>query len=359
MPGADLTELVQQFARRREPPQAAEDNAGFSRLLRRLETCGKPVAVAINGIALGGGLEICLACHYRVLADDPKAVIGLPEVTVGLLPGGGGTQRLPRLIGLEKALPLLLEGTLAEAGGGAEARRRARGGAAGPAGRGRPPLAARLAGRAAALGSQGLCGAGRREPRLAPGRPALHGGHRAGRARDDAQLPGADRDPVGGLRGHAAADRPRPRDRAEVLREARDRPRGAQPDPHDVREQGPCGQARPAARGRAEEQRAQARRARRRHDGRRHRLRRGQGRHRLRAARRDAAAVGEGQGLRGQPAAQGPREGAHDAGQGRGDPRADPADRRLRGARRLRPRGRGRVRESRGQGRRHRQGPRP
>jgi 3-hydroxyacyl-CoA dehydrogenase / enoyl-CoA hydratase / 3-hydroxybutyryl-CoA epimerase len=111
MPGADLTELVQQFERRREPPQAAEDNAAFSRLLRRLETCGKPVAVAINGIALGGGLEICLACHYRVLADDPKAVIGLPEVTVGLLPGGGGTQRLPRLIGLEKALPLLLEGT--------------------------------------------------------------------------------------------------------------------------------------------------------------------------------------------------------------------------------------------------------
>ena len=110
VPGADLTELVQQFERARELPQAVADNVSFSKLLRRLETCGKPVAAAINGVALGGGLEICLACHYRVLADDPKAQIGLPEVKVGLLPGGGGTQRLPRLIGLEKALPLLLEG---------------------------------------------------------------------------------------------------------------------------------------------------------------------------------------------------------------------------------------------------------
>ncbi|MCC6171047.1 MAG: enoyl-CoA hydratase/isomerase family protein, partial [Gammaproteobacteria bacterium] len=110
VPGADLTELVQQFERKRELPQAVADNVSFSKLLRRLETCGKPVAAAINGVALGGGLEICLACHYRVLADDPKAQIGLPEVKVGLLPGGGGTQRLPRLIGLEKALPLLLEG---------------------------------------------------------------------------------------------------------------------------------------------------------------------------------------------------------------------------------------------------------
>jgi len=77
---------------------------------RRLETCGKPFVAAINGLALGGGYELALACHYRVLADDPKAVVGLPEVTVGLLPGSGGTQRLPRMIGLEKSLPILLEG---------------------------------------------------------------------------------------------------------------------------------------------------------------------------------------------------------------------------------------------------------
>lgn len=77
---------------------------------RRLETCGKPFVAAINGFALGGGFELCLACHRRVMVDDPKATVGLPEVTVGLLPGSGGTQRLPRLIGLEAALPLLLEG---------------------------------------------------------------------------------------------------------------------------------------------------------------------------------------------------------------------------------------------------------
>ncbi len=111
MPGADLTELETQFERRRTPAEARDEHAGLSRLLRRLETGGKPVVAAINGIALGGGFEVCLACHHRVLADDPKAQVGLPEVKVGLLPGAGGTQRLPRLIGIEKALPLLLEGT--------------------------------------------------------------------------------------------------------------------------------------------------------------------------------------------------------------------------------------------------------
>jgi 3-hydroxyacyl-CoA dehydrogenase/enoyl-CoA hydratase/3-hydroxybutyryl-CoA epimerase len=77
---------------------------------RRLETCGKPFAAAINGLALGGGYELCLACHYRVMLDNPKAMVGLPEVTVGLLPGSGGTQRLPRMIGLDASLPVLLEG---------------------------------------------------------------------------------------------------------------------------------------------------------------------------------------------------------------------------------------------------------
>ncbi len=83
---------------------------GFSGILRALETCGKPVAAAINGTALGGGLEIPLGCHYRVCADNPAIQIGLPEAKVGLLPGGGGTQRLPRLIGIPAALPMLLQG---------------------------------------------------------------------------------------------------------------------------------------------------------------------------------------------------------------------------------------------------------
>ena len=79
--------------------------------LREMETSGKPVAAALNGSALGGGLELSLACHYRVAADNPRARFGLVEVNVGLLPGGGGTQRLPRLIGIQQALPLMLEGS--------------------------------------------------------------------------------------------------------------------------------------------------------------------------------------------------------------------------------------------------------
>ena len=82
----------------------------LNKTFRAIETCGKPVVAALNGLALGGGLEIALACHYRVVADDPKIKLGLPEAKVGLLPGAGGTQRLPRLIGAMKALPLLLEG---------------------------------------------------------------------------------------------------------------------------------------------------------------------------------------------------------------------------------------------------------
>jgi 3-hydroxyacyl-CoA dehydrogenase / enoyl-CoA hydratase / 3-hydroxybutyryl-CoA epimerase len=82
----------------------------LNKLFRRLETCGKPVAAAINGLALGGGLEICLATHYRVCADNPKIQLGLPEVMVGLLPGAGGTQRLPRLMGVQAALMYLTQG---------------------------------------------------------------------------------------------------------------------------------------------------------------------------------------------------------------------------------------------------------
>lgn len=80
------------------------------KLFRKIELSERPIVAAINGTALGGGYELCLACHHRVGVKNSGAQIGLPEVTLGLLPGAGGTQRLPRMIGFEKALPLLLEG---------------------------------------------------------------------------------------------------------------------------------------------------------------------------------------------------------------------------------------------------------
>jgi 3-hydroxyacyl-CoA dehydrogenase/enoyl-CoA hydratase/3-hydroxybutyryl-CoA epimerase len=79
--------------------------------LRRMETCGKPVVAALNGVTLGGGYEVALACHRRILVKQPHARIGLPEAGLGLMPGAGGTQRLPRLIGVQGALGLIMQGT--------------------------------------------------------------------------------------------------------------------------------------------------------------------------------------------------------------------------------------------------------
>ncbi|MCB9662251.1 MAG: enoyl-CoA hydratase/isomerase family protein [Sandaracinaceae bacterium] len=78
--------------------------------LRRMETCGKPVVAAINGVCLGGGLEVALACHRRIVVDSPHAKVGLPEAGMGLMPGAGGTQRLPRLIGVQASLGLIMTG---------------------------------------------------------------------------------------------------------------------------------------------------------------------------------------------------------------------------------------------------------
>jgi 3-hydroxyacyl-CoA dehydrogenase / enoyl-CoA hydratase / 3-hydroxybutyryl-CoA epimerase len=94
---ADAAKLMDQFSQ-------------LQKMFRRQETGGKPMVAAINGTALGGGFEICLACHYRIAAANPKTKLGQPEVKLGLLPGGGGTQRIPRLIGVMNAAPILLEG---------------------------------------------------------------------------------------------------------------------------------------------------------------------------------------------------------------------------------------------------------
>src|SRR5690606_6980770 len=82
----------------------------FLAAIRKLETCGRPVVAALNGTALGGGYEIALGCHRRIAADRPDALFGLPEAGLGLMPGAGGTQRLPRLVGLQAAADLILPG---------------------------------------------------------------------------------------------------------------------------------------------------------------------------------------------------------------------------------------------------------
>ncbi len=108
--GGDLKLLAQV-----DDDNVSEFGAGVTKMkadLRRLETLGRPVVAALNGAALGGGLEIALACHHRIALDNPKAQFGLPEVTLGLLPGGGGVTRITRLLGLADGLMnVLLQGT--------------------------------------------------------------------------------------------------------------------------------------------------------------------------------------------------------------------------------------------------------
>jgi 3-hydroxyacyl-CoA dehydrogenase / enoyl-CoA hydratase / 3-hydroxybutyryl-CoA epimerase len=107
--GGDLNDL--RLATKEQAPQVSAQVRELKAQLRRLETLGKPVVAAINGAALGGGLEICLACHHRIALDDPKVQLGFPEVQLGLLPGGGGVVRTVRMLGIVDALlQLLLQG---------------------------------------------------------------------------------------------------------------------------------------------------------------------------------------------------------------------------------------------------------
>ena len=106
--GGDLKEML--------TCQLGDENTYFEMVehiksyMRRVEKLQVPVVAAINGSALGGGLELCLSCNYRIASNKSSTLIGLPEVTLGLLPGGGGVVRSIHLLGLQKALPLLLEG---------------------------------------------------------------------------------------------------------------------------------------------------------------------------------------------------------------------------------------------------------
>ncbi|MEW2165572.1 3-hydroxyacyl-CoA dehydrogenase NAD-binding domain-containing protein [Streptomyces sp. NPDC007084] len=108
--GGDLKDMIQ--AGPEDARQVFEAGTAIKSALRRIETLGKPVVAAINGAALGGGYEIALASHHRVALDAPGSKIGLPEVTLGLLPGGGGVTRAVRLMGIADALlKVLLQGT--------------------------------------------------------------------------------------------------------------------------------------------------------------------------------------------------------------------------------------------------------
>ena len=109
MAGADLKLLVQGYETMTLKTAFAFSQKA-SAMHRAIETSGKAWVAVMNGLALGGGFELALACHYRVLVDDPKAVVGLPEVNVGLLPGSGGTQRLIRIAGMKIGTELLLSG---------------------------------------------------------------------------------------------------------------------------------------------------------------------------------------------------------------------------------------------------------
>ncbi|MBV6651191.1 MAG: enoyl-CoA hydratase/isomerase family protein, partial [Hoeflea sp.] len=117
--GADLTMMKTMLAgmaeeKRTNPEKAQQmlfDQVGkMSWLYRKIETCGKPWVSAINGVCMGGAFELSLACHGRVVADSPSVKMALPEVKVGIFPGAGGTQRVPRLTNAQDALQMMTTG---------------------------------------------------------------------------------------------------------------------------------------------------------------------------------------------------------------------------------------------------------
>ena len=260
--GADLTMLEGMGREYRDVAKAEGEEAAMRAsstarascrcIYRKLETCGKPFAAAINGVCMGGGFELALACHYRVIADDDKTRVGLPEIKVGLFPGAGGTQRVARLMPTPDALQMLFKGDQIS-----------------------PPPPRRWASsttsRRAAKSSQRAkdwvkANPGAKAPwddpkfKLPSGKvfsPARHddlaGGQRHLPPRNLRQLPGRQGDPGQRLRGPAIADGSRARGREPLFREDPALEGSGGDDPHAVRVDG-----------RAEQGRAPARRRRRR-----------------------------------------------------------------------------------------------
>ena len=107
MPGADLRELQTMGD---DPQKTFDGTMQMHQALRALETAGKPFVAAINGTAMGGGLELCLTCHHRIVLNSVKIKLGFPEAKVGLLPAGGGNSKVPYLLGIQTSLMYLLQG---------------------------------------------------------------------------------------------------------------------------------------------------------------------------------------------------------------------------------------------------------
>ena len=193
--GADIEDFTQ--------IRSAEEGEALSRtghaIFDRIEASRVPFVAAIHGTCLGGGTELALACRYRVASDDPKTALGLPEVMLGLLPGAGGSQRLPRLVGLATALDLILTGRSLKAKKALEGGSRRRGvPGARPARRG----AARGA-RAWRSGGLHAEAPGHRLARAAAAPGDLLEGARVGAEEDGRPLPGAARGDRGRAAGHA------------------------------------------------------------------------------------------------------------------------------------------------------------
>jgi 3-hydroxyacyl-CoA dehydrogenase/enoyl-CoA hydratase/3-hydroxybutyryl-CoA epimerase len=281
--------------------QAMSDNLKqWHKLFRTLETTGKPVAAALNGTTLGGGLELALACHYRVASDNPKARFGFPEVTLGLLPGAGGTQRAPRLMGIQAALLFLTEGKRIKA---ADAQKQGLIHAVVPAGTERDAARAWLLEQAtknAVPGKDGKPGKtlqpwdqkGFRIPGggvMTPsGMQTFMAGNAMLREKTQGNYPAPKHILSCVFEGLQTDIDTGPRHRDALFRQPGAQPGSEEHDPQPVLRHAGGEQAGAPAAGRADAEIHEDRHARRRHDGRRHRPRRGDGRPRSGAARQHA-----------------------------------------------------------------------
>ncbi len=309
MAGADIKDMSGAFERGLTAAEAASFSGELNRLLRRLETCGKPFAAAVNGVALGGGFEVALACHYRVIEDSPKAGVGFPEVKIGLLPGAGGTQRTPRMIGVTEALRLISEGRQISA---QDALKKGLVNEMAPA--------AEIVERARQWILKGGKGV---QPWDVKGFRVPGGAGMSSPAAAQTFMIGTALAAKTTMRNYPAP--------AAILSAVYEGT--AQPDAHHVHQQGAGGQARAPSRGSAEVAGPAARHPRCRHDGCGCRLRLGGCRHGRRAARQHARARRQGQGLLASAAREGRGPWQEVAGGGGRDPRAHQDHRRTSRAR--------------------------